>query len=124
MKTTVCFLAEMDFSDVVAGWQTMDDSTRQTLLVFGAILLTAVVAWAWVIFARRRRRQHHSHHHSHRHSHATADAPARPAPPAAEPPVRRRKLRHRRSHRPRNPTLAETGGLPPIRAGAPPEPPH
>jgi hypothetical protein len=31
--------------------------------------------------------------------------------------------RRRREHRPRNPTLAETGGLPPIRPGGPPGPP-
>ena len=31
-----------------------------------------------------------------------------------------RHRRRRREHRPRNPTLAETGGLPPIRADKPP----
>jgi hypothetical protein len=35
---------------------------------------------------------------------------------------RRRRRRRRREHRPRNPTLAETGGLPPIRTEAPPGP--
>jgi hypothetical protein len=36
----------------------------------------------------------------------------------------RKRRRHRRHHRerPRNPTLAETGGLPPVRTN-PPEPP-
>lgn len=35
----------------------------------------------------------------------------------------RRRRRRRREHRPRNPTLAETGGLPPIRSSKPPLPP-
>jgi hypothetical protein len=30
-------------------------------------------------------------------------------------PDRRKHRRRRRAHRPRNPTLAETGGLPPIK---------
>ncbi len=36
---------------------------------------------------------------------------------------RERKRRRRREHRPRNPTLAETGGLPPIRTERPPDGP-
>ena len=36
---------------------------------------------------------------------------------------RRRKRRRRREHRPRNPTLAETGGLPPVRPEDQPPPP-
>jgi hypothetical protein len=35
---------------------------------------------------------------------------------------RKRRHRRRREHRPRNPTLAETGGLPPVRTGRPPDP--
>jgi hypothetical protein len=38
-------------------------------------------------------------------------------------PHRRKWRRRRRDHRPRNPTLAETGGLPPIRQPRPPETP-
>lgn len=37
-----------------------------------------------------------------------------------QPHQHRRKRRPRRNHRPRNPTLAETGGLPPERTGPPP----
>lgn len=37
---------------------------------------------------------------------------------------RRTKLRERRrDHRPRNPTLAETGGLPPVKSNDPAQPP-
>jgi hypothetical protein len=34
----------------------------------------------------------------------------------------RRRRKRLQEHRPRNPTLAETGGLPPLRAGEPPKP--
>lgn len=37
----------------------------------------------------------------------------------SQPHQHRRKRRPRRNHRPRNPTLAETGGLPPERTGPP-----
>ena len=40
---------------------------------------------------------------------------------AAPPEKRRRRRRSHHRHRPRNPTLAETGGLPPIRPEDPPE---
>ena len=36
---------------------------------------------------------------------------------------RRKRRRRRREHRPRNPTLAETGGLPPVRPEDQPPPP-
>jgi hypothetical protein len=36
---------------------------------------------------------------------------------------RRRRKRRRREHRPRNPTLSETGGLPPLRPGDDASPP-
>jgi hypothetical protein len=39
--------------------------------------------------------------------------------PAFAMPHRRKLRRRRRDHRPRNPTLAETGGLPPIRPDGP-----
>ena len=36
--------------------------------------------------------------------------------------VKQRQEGRRRHHRPRNPTLAETGGLPPVRPDGPPPP--
>ena len=69
-------------------------------------------------------RRRHSHHHSHQHSSAPAEAAEAPdeARRRSPPQKRRKRRRSRRRHRPRNPTLAETGGLPPVRPEGPPEP--
>ncbi|HXR04875.1 MAG TPA: hypothetical protein VN836_09230 [Verrucomicrobiae bacterium] len=59
-------------------------------IMAGVFALIAIGALIWVFYFRKRRRKH-------RHKH-----------------------RHRRARRAANPTLAQTGGLPPAR---PPEPP-
>ena len=59
-------------------------------VMLGVFLLIALGALIWVVYFRKKKRK------------------------------RRHKHRHRRERRSANPTLAETGGLPPSR---PPEPP-
>lgn len=98
-----------------------------TILVVCAalgVLLLLLVYWWWQ--ARRHHRRHRHHHHHHRHH---AQSSPTPAPENAEGPTedspagehRPHRRRRRRSHRGRNPTLAETGGLPPPRPeGQPP----
>ena len=61
-------------------------------IVTGAIMLAALIALIWLSFFRKKR----THLHRHRHRHHG-------------------KKRRRREHRLLNPTLAQTGGLPPIR---------
>jgi hypothetical protein len=69
----------------LTGWQDF-------LIVSGAIVLAALVALIWIALFRKDPAQQHKRKH-HRHG----------------------KKRRRREHRKLNPTLAETGGLPPIR---------
>lgn len=83
-------------------WLRMDAATREYIAIFGSLGLLTVLALVWAVYFRRRHRHHHHHHHS---------APNANAEPAREKGRRRR----RREHRPRNPTLAETGGMPPVR---------
>jgi len=98
---------------------------REVMIVTGAAAIVTLIVVLWAVYFRRRRR-HHTHHNSHHHHHAqpptedgishseiTADAPTE------EQPRHRRRRRRRREHRPRNPTLAETGGLPPLRSDQP-----
>lgn len=114
------------------------------LLVFGSWIVYALAV-------PKKRRHHHEHHHHrpHRHHHhhhdeygddderkdAEGQTPTESAEDSgntvssedvdaeSQHERRYRKRRHRRrEHRPRNPTLAETGGLPPIRTEAPPGP--
>ncbi|SRR6266446_2524187 len=121
MITLASLFADFDFKDVAAEWQNMDSSTQQTFLVFGAILLVILLVLAWAVFLRRSRRKHHSH--DHHHSRATAILRDAKVLEGVAAPTPRRRWRRRRSNRQRNPTLAETGGLPPVRTEPPPEPP-
>ena len=117
-------LANADTDEVVTAWRFMDPSTRGGLMIFGAIGLVTLLALLWAIFLRKSRRRRHSHRHSHQHSsRPTESAEASNDEGALSPPQDRRKLgRTRRRRRSRNPTLAETGGLPPVRSEEPPKP--
>lgn len=62
---------------------------KQFLIMAGAFVLVLTGFLVWLaIFRKKRRRHKHHHHHD----------------------------RHRHGHRPLNPTLAQTGGLPPLRS--------
>jgi FtsZ-interacting cell division protein ZipA len=121
------FLAQVgaDANQVMAGWG-IDPATREWLIILGAVALVALMALIWAVFLRKPHRRHHSHHHHH-HRHHQSDEPAETQittneaqiPPPQE--KHRRRKRHHRRHRSLNPTLAETGGLPPIRPEDPPE---
>lgn len=80
----------------------------------GAILLVAlaIVLWAAVLRKRRSRRERH---HWHRQSRKDSTIPMATKPAAAPPAEASRRRRRRRSEPSRNPTLAETRGLPPVR---------
>lgn len=115
-------------------------STMEGKVVLGAIVLVVLGLGIWGIYAllapskshRHRRRRHRHHSHSD-HEHETDDAPDTVDSSVDDEESsgdeeshshghRHRRRRRRREHRPRNPTLAETGGLPPIRTDAPPGP--
>jgi hypothetical protein len=100
--------------------------SRQSILIFGMLLLVSFMAFAWAAFFRRRPRQRVRHHH-HRHiepvTPAASEQNGNGGTPSANGHSQGRRRRVRREHRPRNPTLAETRGLPPIRGQAPPPPP-
>ncbi len=111
------------------------------LLIVGAGLALAALLVLWAMYWRksRRHRRHHHHHHHHHEQPVTEQKLEVPSggngdgtPAIAEDETESSEERHhhhhrrrirRREHRHRNPTLAETGGLPPIRdPGAPPPP--
>jgi hypothetical protein len=93
-------------------------TAAQVLIYLGALFLVALAVFAWAVF-RTQHRQRHSHHNR-----------LKPAPNAVSEDAHGKKsfLRSRRNHQrqpeylPLNPTLAETGGLPPIRTAEPPPP--
>ena len=90
---------------------------REILLIVGVAVVLGLLLFLWAYLTHKRR--------SHRHS---SDQLSRPIYRAdkmtPEQSAKRMKLKkRRRSHPdnlPRNPTLGETGGLPPIRPDEPP----
>ncbi len=124
MNTLPVFLAQTDPQDSLAWWRLSNPAFRERLMIFGAITLVTLLLLVWAAFIRRKRRRRHSHHHHQHHpAERRAEGPvASQKEDAGDPPEKRRRRRHsRHRHRPRNPTLAETGGLPPIRTENPPE---
>jgi hypothetical protein len=114
-------LADADVEEVLEAWRFTDPSTREGIAMLGAIGLIILLVLVWAIFlrkrGRRRRLRHHAHHHS---SNAPEGSPAPNGDELFSSRHKRRKLRrHQRRHHPRNPTLAETGGLPPVRPEGP-----
>jgi hypothetical protein len=124
MSPIPLFLAALDLSAILRPWRLLSPIAREGLLIFGAMASVTLLAMAWALFLRRKRHhRHRHHHHGHHDSSELAEISLAPneADATAGPEKRRRRRRRSgRHHRPRNPTLAETGGLPPIR---PPEPP-
>jgi hypothetical protein len=116
-----------DFVPVKPGY-----ALREVAIICGAALLVTLPVVLWAVFLRKRRRRHHHHHH-HVQRRAAAnsvdaalldDSDSTVEAEEPSPKNRRRiwKRRRRREHRPLNPTLAQTGGLPPVRTQPPAEP--
>jgi hypothetical protein len=124
MSAIPFFLAEVETQEVLAAWRITDPATLERILIFGAIGVVTTLVLLWAIFLRKKRRRRREHHHGSRHSSGpveTGEAPLDEGVPTL-PEKRRHRRRSGRTHRPRNPTLAETGGLPPIRPEDPLEP--
>ena len=115
------FLSQANVDAVNVQWHSPSGATREFLLVLGAFVLVTAVLLLWARYFRKRRR-HHSHHHHHHHSTEQSAATGTDLTASGQETHRRRRRRRRREHRPRNPTLAETGGLPPLRPDPPSEP--
>ena len=112
----------MNFHEAVqmntGGGQTGGMVWRDTILLgvaLGVAILLLLTFVRLVYVPRRRRREAHG-----RHRRPVAGTPPTPetklvGADSGSEGSRHRRRKRRRGHRPRNPTLAETGGLPPIR---------
>ena len=94
-------------------------SVRDLLLVVGVALVLGLSLFILVYLTHKRRRRHHSSHQLSRAIYRAEKKPADDAVSAKGVKVRKRRRRHP-ENLPRNPTLGETGGLPPIRPEEPP----
>src|SRR5262245_61537974 len=93
--------------------KSVSTSVGDTVVIIGCALVLGAILFGAAYYYRKRRPAHHRHQYP-----APPEAPTENAQPSHS--HRRRRRRHRKaSHpdkRPRNPTLNETGGLPPMRA--------
>jgi hypothetical protein len=111
----IAFLT-LQIEDLQPNWRTAGSATYQYLIVLGAVVVVSAMVIAWALYFRKQH-HHHPHQHSHGHHHEWGKNPdAQRVEVAAEQSHHHHKGRRRREHRPRNPTLAETGGLPPVRS--------
>lgn len=119
LSATLGLLGNLQWYDLKNGSQEW-----QLLLLSCGVVALGLMVWAAAIRKKKKRRRRHRHHHHH-HDHdrdesestAESDQPAAPEGTKISRSERRRRRRSRRDER-RNPTLAETGGLPPVRWGS------
>ena len=115
-------------SDVMPSGRRVGLTFKELLMVLGAVAFVTLLVVIWAVYFRKRSNRHSHHHHHHHHDpepEPSSEASVLSTDASAESSDGRRyrrKRRRRRDHRPRNPTLAETGGLPPLRPEQPPDP--
>ena len=122
MNSLPSLLAQAEPSGVSADKPVSNVLTEEMFLMCLAVGAVAVLLVLWAMFIRKprphRHRRYH-HHDSDSERSMEADESVDEDHLQADGHEKRRR-RRRREHRPRNPTLAETGGLPPIRTDKPP----
>jgi hypothetical protein len=100
-------------------WKQVVPSKNEFGLLLAAVGVITFLALIWAIFIRKRE-DDSSRRYSYPHGGSRADSANHDSALAPQ----RKRRRKRRRRRRRNPTLAETGGLPPIRNdGYPGDPP-
>ncbi len=117
MNKAFIFFAQVDDVDVMLIRPSLlyTSTLSSILMIVAGALILAVILFSIVYFFRSRRKPSHRPHQP---AESRPPAPRVEADDESEDHIRgvRKKRRERiREHRPRNPTLQETGGLPPVR---------
>jgi hypothetical protein len=98
---------------------------KDMLVIVGTGLVLALLLILWARHYEKKRQRRHHHHHLEPAAATPVTAPEAEDEDEEEEDGaqldgrHRRRRRHRRDHRPRNPTLAQTGGLPPAKPEGP-----
>lgn len=102
--------------------EALSPQTKERLIILGATAAITLGAVIWAVFIRKRRKRKPNYH---RRSSSSFRNQAAAAKEEISRMIKQRasEKRRRRHHRPRNATLADTGGLPPMRSGLPPDEP-
>jgi hypothetical protein len=111
MKTPV--LAMTDAQDLLQ--QFSNSKGFETLALLGALLIAILIGSVWaVIYSKKRKKRPHRQQHQEQPGYVSLNR-GTVAETDEEVKVRKKWRRQRRPHRPLNPTLAQTRGLPPVR---------
>jgi len=100
---------EIPARPAATSWSKLPGLGSDILLILGVGFVLFLILVVWAKYFRKKPRRHHSH------SGPVNSQAFQEAEDDHAEGHRRRHKRRRRDHRPRNPTLAETGGLPPPR---------
>ena len=115
MSSIVVLLGQLSALEELAPSKTLGKTggmlVRDMFLIGGALLVLSLVLVFWARSVTRRRR--HRRHASSRPE--TTSTASRDVASEGREHRHHRRRRQRRDHRGRNPTLEETGGLPPLR---------
>jgi hypothetical protein len=113
MNSASFFLAQIDVKDSLLGDLHKAGSSRGGLTpLFFAVGIVTLLVLCWAIFIRKRPNES-----SRRYTYPSRDAKSKDARNGGESAGKGdRRRRRKRKRRSLNPTLAETGGLPPIRS--------
>jgi FtsZ-interacting cell division protein ZipA len=95
--------------------------SMDVLIVLGVIVLVALIVFFWAFSFRKAGKRPRKHHHHH-HRKSYREQFKKNAAGIGEL-IRQHRRQHHREHHPINPTLAQTGGLPPLREPGKPPPP-
>ena len=109
------FFAGLMDDDPIPGFGRLSAVAKERLIVLGAMALVLLVLFGWAIMYRTKRQRSARREERQKRRHSLAKNAAKGMAEIREF-VKEHRRRRRREHRPRNPTLAETGGLPPVRS--------
>ena len=134
MMKVGCLLAQLDGLNPMNPGQPVGKSTGLVFMNLIVILATGLAVGLILLlcaryFMGKKRHNHPPHHHHHHHDeHRAESTPAftvneEDQAEGSSPDGHRHRRRRRRDHRPRNPTLGETGGLPPSKTEPSPNSP-
>lgn len=109
------FMAGVLDDSPIPGFSAMSSAMKESLILLGALLLVSTAVLLWAYWSRRSRRRAARREERNRRRQDLVQNTAKGAAEIQKD-VKERSGGRRRQRRPRNPTLAETGGLPPVRS--------
>lgn len=118
---TVFFAGLMD-DDPLPGLGPLSPGMKERVIVIGAMILVLLLILGWALLFRSHRLRSARREERRHRRHSLAKNAAKGVAELREYVKAHQRRRRRREHRPRNPTLSETGGLPPVRGADEPPP--